>query len=273
MTDDFIVKVGSEYCCKICDYKCRDKFNLTKHLQSKKHLRLTNTYQNEGNDLDKKFSCECGKNYKHKQSLFNHKKSCKFILDKKVEQDKTYLLIQKIEHLEQIMQDQSFNQVVNNNTTNNFNINIFLNENCKNAINMTEFVNLIKNSISDISSCLVNKNLNIELTEQVNKEYNLLDDYSKPFYITDKSRNSLYIKDNDEWVKDNGDMLYDKTKTLQSVLIKNKIDKFHNSVDIENMNDKQQEQYCMLISGTTKDLDKSKIVKNMCTNGLNPKEL
>jgi hypothetical protein len=138
---------------------------------------------------------------------------------------------------------------------------------------MTEFVKLIKNSISDISSCIVNKNLNIELTDQVNKEYNLLDNYSKPFYITDKSRNSLYIKDNDEWVKDNGDMLYDKTKTLQQDIINNKLNNFHKSVDMDNMNDKQQEQYCMLISGTTKDLDKSKIVKNICGNGINPKEL
>lgn len=277
MDNDLGVNGGSNFYCKICDVKCRDKFNFNRHLQSKAHLRIMTDNQNEGDNLDKKFICECGKKYNFSSGLCKHKKSCKFIQDKKREQDKTDLLIQKIEHLEKVIQDQSFNQVINNTTNNtnnnNFNINIFLNENCKNAINMTEFIKLIKNSISDISSCIVNKNLNIELTDQVNKEYNSLDDYQKPFYITDKSRNSLYIKDNDEWVKDNGDLLYDKTKTLQKDIIKNKTDQFHNSVDMDNMTEKQQEQYCMLISEATKDLDKTKIVKNICGNGLNPKEL
>jgi len=81
------------------------------------------------------------------------------------------------------------------------------------------------------------------------------------------------IKDNNEWIKDNGDLLYDKTKVLQKDIIKNKIDHFHNSVNMDNLNDKQQEQYCILISNTTQELDKKKIIKNICGNGLNPKEL
>jgi len=261
-------KSKPNFYCECCDYTTSRKSDYNKHLATDKHKL-------KQNKTEKSYECECGKNYKHKQSLFNHKKSCKFIQDKKAEQDKTDLLIKKIEHLEQIIQDQSFNQVINNttNNNNNFNINIFLNEKCKDAINMTEFIKLIKNSISDISSCIVNKNLNIELTDQVNKEYNLLDNYSKPFYITDKSRNSLYIKDNDEWVKDNGDLLYDKTKVLQPVLIKNKIDNFHKSVDMDNMTDNQQEDYCKLVSEATKDMDKTKIVKTICCNGVNPKEV
>jgi hypothetical protein len=264
-------KSKPNFYCECCDYTTSRKSDYNKHLATDKHKL-------KQNKTEKSYECECGKNYSLRSSLFNHKKSCKFILNKKAEQDKTELLIQKIEHLEQIIQDQSFNQIINNNTTNNtnnnnFNINIFLNEKCKDAINMTDFVNLIKNSISDISNCITNKNLNIELTDQVNKEYNLLSDYSKPFYITDKSRNSLMIKDNNEWIKDNGDLLYDKTKVLQKDIIKNKIDHFHNSVNMDNLNDKQQEQYCILISNTTQELDKKKIIKNICTNGLNPKEL
>jgi hypothetical protein len=264
-------KSKPNFYCECCDYTTSRKSDYNKHLATDKHKL-------KQNKTEKSYECECGKNYSLRSSLFNHKKSCKFILNKKAEQDKTELLIQKIEHLEQIIQDQSFNQIINNNTTNNtnnnnFNINIFLNEKCKDAINMTDFVNLIKNSISDISNCITNKNLNIELTDQVNKEYNLLSDYSKPFYITDKSRNSLMIKDNNEWIKDNGDLLYDKTKVLQKDIIKNKIDHFHNSVNMDNLNDKQQEQYCILISNTTQELDKKKIIKNICGNGLNPKEL
>jgi len=264
-------KSKPNFYCECCDYTTSRKSDYNKHLATDKHKL-------KQNKTEKSYECECGKNYSLRSSLFNHKKSCKFILNKKAEHDKTELLIQKIEHLEQIIQDQSFNQIINNNTTNNtnnnnFNINIFLNEKCKDAINMTDFVNLIKNSISDISNCITNKNLNIELTDQVNKEYNLLSDYSKPFYITDKSRNSLMIKDNNEWIKDNGDLLYDKTKVLQKDIIKNKIDHFHNSVNMDNLNDKQQEQYCILISNTTQELDKKKIIKNICGNGLNPKEL
>jgi hypothetical protein len=165
------------------------------------------------------------------------------------------------------------NNTTNNTNNNNFNINIFLNEKCKNAIDINDFIKSIKNSISDVSNCITNKNLNVELIEYVNNEYNKLDDYQRPYYSTDKSRNSLMIKDNNEWIKDNGDLLYDKTKVLQKDIIKNKIDHFHNSVNMDNLNDKQQEQYCILISNTTQELDKKKIIKNICGNGLNPKEL
>jgi hypothetical protein len=278
MDNDFVVKVGTEFYCKICDYKCRDKFNLTKHLQSKKHLRIMTDNKNEGDNLDKKFICECGKKYNFSSGLCKHKKSCKKIKDKKAEQDKTDLLIQKIEHLEQIILDQSFNQIICNNSNinsnnNNFNINVFLNEKCKDAIDINDFINTIKQSIAESISQITNSNLNVELVEYVNNEYNKIDDYQKPVYTTDKSRNSLYIKDNDEWVKDNGDLLYDKTKVLQKDIINNKLSNFNQSVNIDNMTDKQKEDYCMLISNTTRELDKPKIVKNICCNSVNPKEL
>jgi hypothetical protein len=265
-------KSKPNFYCECCDYTTSRKSDYNKHLATDKHKL-------KQNKTEKSYDCECGKSYSLRSSLFNHKKSCKFILNKKLEQDKTEFLLNEIKQLKQIIQDQSFNQIIcnnsniNSNNTNNFNINLFLDEKCKNAENFSDFINRIKQSINQTISQITNTNLNVELIELVNKEYNKLDDYKKPFYPTDKARNSLYIKDNDIWDKDNGDLLYDKTKVLQKDIIDKKLNNFTNSIDMDNMTDKQKEDYCKLISNATKDLDKSKIVKNICGNGVNPKEL
>jgi glycyl-tRNA synthetase (class II) len=99
MDNDNSVNIGIKFYCECCDVKCRDNYDYKKHLQSKKHKRIMLDNQNIGNNLDKKFICECGKSYNFMSGLCKHKKSCKFILDKKAEQDKTDLLIQKIQQI------------------------------------------------------------------------------------------------------------------------------------------------------------------------------
>ena len=81
MTDKTESKNAEKYICCICDFKCCKKSNFDKHILTLKHKNtvkiLTNTdAKNAENAAQNSFICECGKDYKHRQSLFNHKKVC-----------------------------------------------------------------------------------------------------------------------------------------------------------------------------------------------------
>ena len=74
MNDKKVAKVAHFYKCNLCDYNTSKKANYEKHLSTQKHKILTNTDKKVANFKD--FVCNCGKQYKHRQSLFNHKKKC-----------------------------------------------------------------------------------------------------------------------------------------------------------------------------------------------------
>jgi len=265
-------KYKNEFYCECCDYKTSVKCNFDKHLLTAKHIKLINTYKKE----EKKYGCKCGKFYKHNQSLYNHKKTCKFN-DKN---DKTEILIKKIEELEETIKNNPTNQIINNNTNNNtnnninnqFNLNIFLNEKCKDAINILEFKNMVKEAIEDISN-VMNLQLTDAITNVINIKYNEIDDYKKPFYTTDKSRKKIAIKDeNNEWIKEDNNIIYNNMKNLQNAYLKNQFDNFYKNIkDKENMREKEQDDFIKVVKNTTGDLDKDLLIKNILNNSINPK--
>ena len=157
--------------------------------------------------------------------LYKHKKSCNFIKVKKEQDDELISLVKeqnkKIEKLEQTIKDNPQIQNVTNN--NQLNLNIFLNEKCKDAINIIEFKKIVMGAITDISD-EIELNANDALINAINITYNNLDIYEKPYYTLDKSRNKLAIKDeNNEWIKDNTDIIYDNLKTLQDPYFKKQL--------------------------------------------------
>jgi hypothetical protein len=220
------------------------KKDYDKHLLTRKHKIRTNTNNDEGEILkipsrNKVYSCNCGKQFKHASSLWNHKQKCipkQESLDDeqeipvKVTDSAMILELLKqnqefkqlmIDQSNQIQQQQAENQelqkqligavkisgqhienqtITNNNNNQKFNLNFFLNEQCKDAINMSDFIENMELDIEDltetgrlgyvggISRILVNK-----LQE--------LDIYKRPLHCTDMKRETLYIKDNDEWEK------------------------------------------------------------------------
>ena len=90
----------------------------------------------------------------------------------------------------------------NNNITNNFNLNIFLNEKCKDALNMSEFIDSLKITLDDL---LFSKDNGITrgVTDVMMKRLRELDIYKRPIHCTDIKRDTMYIKDEDKWHKDN----------------------------------------------------------------------
>ena len=96
----------------------------------------------------------------------------------------------------------------NNNITNNFNLNIFLNEKCKDALNMSEFIDSIKITLDDLLFSKTN-GITRGVTDVMMKRLKELDIYKRPIHCTDIKRDTMYIKDEDKWEKDNN---HDKFK-------------------------------------------------------------
>ena len=169
--------------CKYCNYDTYSKKDFNKHLLTLKHKNLINTNKllteipkNPKNKIN--YICVCGKEYKHSSSLCKHKKICSdnikleidestssqtisnedviniFLEQSKENKDLKELLMEQNKLMMEIIKKQTLTSVTNNNTTtnNNFNINLFLNEKCKDALNLMDFVNQIKGNVKDLES-------------------------------------------------------------------------------------------------------------------------
>ena len=176
-----------------------------------------------------KFKCECGKEYNHRQSLSVHKQKCtKESINEEKEKEKekdeyniTPDLIIEIIKQNQQLQKQNYDlqtQVLelckngtsntsNSNSNNNshnktFNLQFFLNETCKDAMNIMDFVDSIKIQLSDLEK--VGKNGFVEgISNIIVQNLNLLDETKRPVHCTDSKREIMYVKDEDKWEKEN----------------------------------------------------------------------
>ena len=216
----FSQKSDSKYYCKYCDYGTSKKCNYNTHVLSAKHKRITHDY-NMGQKsaknqptksqhvIKEKFICSCGKDYQHRQGLWKHKKKC--IEDKiydsesvKGPSDKELImmLIKDNSEFKNMMMKVLENGTHNTNSHNkSFNLQFFLNETCKNAMNITDFVDSLKLQLSDLEK--VGDVGYIEgISSIIIKNLNALDVTERPIHCTDKKRETMYIKDEDKWEKD-----------------------------------------------------------------------
>lgn len=231
-------KISYKFLCEKCDYKCNKKSEYNKHISTAKHKILQNpTSDNE----PKVYSCICGKDYKHSSTLYHHKKKCQMIhaydnndnninLEKECDDSigsanisntmshsdfKEILVLMMKENKEfqksfldiiphlQNGTTNSHNTITNHNTTNNqFNINMFLNEHCKNAMNLTDFINSLPITNETYDNTIEN-GLTKTLTNLVVTGLNNMDIVDRPIHCTDPSRKTMYVKENNNWEKDN----------------------------------------------------------------------
>ena len=214
MSDKKVAKVAKEYYCECCDYKCFNKTNYNKHLQTIKHKYLQNTDKNVLK-LEIKFDCICGKSYKHRQSLYTHQNKCNYIVSKEknsksdVDFKKMFLEIIKENHELRTMMVEQQKQITelipkignttNNNTLNQkFNINVFLNEKCRDAIDITDFIKSIKISIEQLDT-INTTGMADGLSSAIITNLKSLSVYERPIHCTDIKRETLYIKDDNQW--------------------------------------------------------------------------
>lgn len=241
-------KIPSKYFCKLCHYNTSNAKDYKKHLSTRKHKMLTHTDAKipENPHIENliRFTCECGREYKHRQSLHVHKKKCTYILSKietiedikdindiakDTENGKLFDMVKTMmkemttittmnkelfsEIVPKLQSSNFSNSSITNNTTNNttnhtthnsININVFLNEHCKDAMNLTDFIDSIQLSIEDVTNIGEQGQTSGFANILINK-LSSLDLYKRPLHCSDSKRETLYVKNNNEWNKESED--------------------------------------------------------------------
>ena len=173
----------NEYFCNYCNYKTSKKFNYDEHLLTAKHQKSMNINENSANPAkssDNKFVClTCNKVYKDNSGLWRHKKNCVTITTENnvvensvIENDVNFkelfklqlnenkelkdMIMEQSKMMMEICKDKSFNNITNNTNINShnktFNLQFFLNETCKDAMNLSDFIDSVKIQLTDLES-------------------------------------------------------------------------------------------------------------------------
>jgi hypothetical protein len=244
-------KKRQQYCCKMCDFNTYKKTDYSRHLTTDKHKQKDNDSVLIDNDMtitiknEKTFKCVCGKSYKYDSGYYRHKKKCtkhlnaldtnnhnKKILEKQesiITNELVMELLKDNKEMKQLIVElvknsiapaNSHNTISYNTNCNNktFNLQVFLNETCKDAMNITDFVDSIKLELSDLMK--VGEVGYVEgISNIITSNLKALDVTKRPVHCTDKKREIIYIKDEDKWEKDENKSKL--TKVINKVSSKN----------------------------------------------------
>ena len=234
-----LLKVAEKFYCECCYYSTSKKSSFDKHLSTDKHENCKNE-TNMKQEVAEKFVCFCGKILNSRTTLWRHKKNCNTSKNE-VSDDKDLIMMlikqntQLIEQNAELVKNGTHITTNNNNINNNsnnktFNLQFFLNETCKDAMNIMDFVDSIKIQLSDLEK--VGKIGFVEgISNIIVKNLNLLDETKRPVHCTDAKREVMYVKDEDKWEKENDEKMklrkaikhvaYKNTKMLSEFRVKN----------------------------------------------------
>jgi hypothetical protein len=220
-----------KFVCDKCDFCCSKQSNYDKHLLTLKHKNLTKPNIYNSKNAPEKYVClSCKKIYKHASTLSAHKKKCKIIPPEQSDPDMKILANLMIEMMKNNsdLQKQMLEvckigktNIQNNNNSHNktFNLQFFLNETCKDAMNLMDFVNTMTLEFSDLEE--VGKIGYVEgISNIIIRKLNELDIHKRPIHCSDAKREIMYVKDENIWEKENS--TYDKLrKAIKRVTYKN----------------------------------------------------
>jgi len=240
MTNYFTHNLPIEFICNSCQFNTRNKKDYNRHILTRKHLNLTTT-----TDIIKKtHQCVCGKTYNHISSLCNHKKGCLQIISP-IEYSKPlqdvdpfptnliFELIKQNQEFKQLLIDQNQqlyekheenidlqkqlldvvkdSKTINNNTISNnshnktFNLQFFLNETCKDAMNMKDFIKSLELTMPELE-----KMGELGFAEGMSRLFvnrlNSMDITKRPIHCSDIKREIIHIKDDNKWERDNANL-------------------------------------------------------------------
>ena len=214
----------SKYYCIDCNYMTCRKSQYTRHILTVKHkLRLNPNVISREEVL---YTCNCGKKYKHMSSLCSHKNTCMYtnvtdvmpqigsdtdtvqivgIMETLIKENQDFKKLM-IEQNSQIMEIAKNSQVINNTTTNQkFNLNFFLNDTCKDAMSITDFLRNMNVHIDELEY-IGNHGYVNGMTKMIMDRLKDMDITKRPIHCTDIKRETMYIKDEAGWAKDTDEL-------------------------------------------------------------------
>ena len=221
-------KNAEKFHCSDCNFECFKKSNYEKHISTLKHINRTKLNILEQKNAEKCQFCyckKCNKKYNARNSLWYHEQKCKietnkFEIEDPSDKELIMMLIKENSELKHMVLDvcqkiQPLNNTVNShNITNNktFNLNVFLNEHCKDAMNIMDFVDSLKLQLSDLET--VGKLGFVDgISNIIVKNLNAMDIHKRPVHCSDAKRDVMYVKDENKWEKEN-----EKNKKLRKVI-------------------------------------------------------
>ena len=225
-----VPKSSEKFSCDCCDYKTSRKSQYERHLTTDKHQKRQNGSKMVVNgsalvpNSSKLYYCSCGKAYKYDSGYYRHKKTCKLqehncdVYGDNVSNDKDLILMlvkQNTELMEILKNGTNNTTNTNTNCMNNnktFNLQFFLNETCKDAMNITDFVESIKIQLCDLEK-LGEVGYIEGLSNIITSNLKVMDVTERPVHCTDKKRETIYIKDDNKWEKEDDN----KTKLRKAI--------------------------------------------------------
>lgn len=286
--DTFPAFSGHKFVCKKCKFYTSKKSHYTNHIFTLKHQKhplgdaqQTNlaVFRPHGN-----FECkQCNKPYKSRNGLWKHQKTCRENKDRENkdtdEKIKESVITDKELIIMLVKQNSQLMDVLKSGTNNNanhsynntnhshnktFNLQFFLNETCKNAMNIGEFVNSIKPQLDDLEATgrlgYVEGVSNIILNN-----LNTLEIHDRPIHCSDQKREVIYIKDNDEWTKEDEDkpILTKAIKVIANENIKNISEWRKEYPDCTNADSIKNNLYLKIVSNSMSGSSVEESNKNM----------
>ena len=297
-------KNAQDFVCEDCDFKCNKKSNYNKHLCTTKHINANNANNNNAN-IKKDYKCNnCDLTLKHLSSLSRHKKKCLLIKQNdlssiesineniiihdssqneiKVLTSLVLELVKSNTDLQKQMIDVCKNiqptTINNSNNTNNshnktFNLNFFLNEQCKDAINIKDFVHSIQIEMADAKR--VGKEGYVEgISKLIIEKLKATDIYKRPMHCSDAKRETMYIKENDVWTKDESENNEKMIRFVKDVDNKNYdflVAYGNANPEVFDIDSKNNIPYLSMVSKSTRDHENvikviKKIIKEVIIN-------
>ena len=220
-------KNAEKYICEDCNFKCSKLSNYNTHILTAKHQMITNGNINDNNLVPKNakaFECECGNKYNFSSGLSRHKKKCQynaeepientFVPEEKEPSDKQLMMTLIKQNGEITKQNGELTKTIheilpkigdttnntNTNCNNTFNVQLYLNNECKNAMSIQDFIKSIELNMSHLKA-VTDKGYVDSVSNIMIKALGDLEITDRPLHCTDLKRDTIYIKDNDEWNK------------------------------------------------------------------------
>jgi hypothetical protein len=268
-----IEEKGAEvFYCKNCDYKCSIKYNFNRHLLSNKHLRIHIEKKQKQTSNQIYYTCKCSKIYKYSQGLSKHKLKCSQtqLMPNTVQQFDTNLIIELLkqnQELQKSLIELSKEKSITNNITNNktFNLHVYLNEDCKDALNINDFVSSIKLELEDLEE--TGRLGYVEgVSRIINRNLGDLDQNKRPIQCSDLKREVLYIKNDDQWTKEGDEIKPILKKAIKYVANENikQISQWRKKYpDCTASDSRKNDQYLQIVSNSMAGMNSEEHIKNV----------